>query len=157
MQNIHVCEVIESQFKDVSDLVKELLIELEPGGAEKLENMKLDEVTKKLLSSSKIFAFLAKHNDENIGVITLHECAAIYAGGIFGEISELYVRPEYRSSKIGELLLESAFEKGRMLGWKRLEVGSPPVNKSPRTIQFYEGKGFKITGSRLRYLLEQDP
>jgi GNAT superfamily N-acetyltransferase len=154
MQNIHVFEVLDRQFKDVSDLVKELLIELAPHTAEDLEQMKLDEIAKTLLSSSKIFAFLAKHNDENIGVITLHECAAIYAGGIFGEISELYVKPEYRSLKVGERLLESAFEKGRALGWKRIEVGSPASNKSPRTIQFYEGKGFKNTGSRLQCLLE---
>ncbi len=51
----------------------------------------------------------------NIGVITLHECAAIYAGGIFGEISELYVKPEFSSLKVGELLLASAIEYGKDL------------------------------------------
>ena len=154
MKNIHVVEVFDNHAKDVSELVKELLIELDPSAAEKLENMRLDEITQSLLSSSKIIAFLARDNNTSIGVITLHECAAIYAGGVFGEISELYVKPEYRSSQIGELLLKSAFEKGRILGWNRIEVGTPPANKSPRTIKFYEGKGFKCLGSRLRCVLK---
>ena len=152
MNNIVVIEVTDN-FKDVAKLVKDLLIELEPSARDEIENTRLDLVTKNLLDSSKIWAFLAKSNNESVGVITLHECAAIYAGGVFGEISELYVKPEFRSSNIGEILLNSALEKGNKLGWKRLEVGSPPPNQSPRTIKFYENKGFKCTGSRLRRLL----
>ena len=153
MQNIKVIEGSDNDFEDVSELVKNLLVELEPSAAAEIESMHLDQIARTLLTSSKIWALLAKHDDTTIGVITLHECAAIYAGGVFGEISELYVKPEYRSSKIGDLLLRSAIEKGRELGWKRLEVGSPPPNESPRTIKFYEDKGFKCTGSRLRCLL----
>lgn len=152
MHNIVVIEATDN-FKDVAELVKDLLIELEPSAIDEIENARLDLVTQNLLDSSKIWAFLAKSNNENVGVITLHECAAIYAGGVFGEISELYVKPEFRSSNIGELLLNSALEKGNELGWKRLEVGSPPPNESPRTIKFYENKGFKCTGSRLRRLI----
>ncbi len=154
MQNIKVVEACEKHFQQVADLVTELLIELEPCAAEKWHNMRLDQLTLSLLKSSKISAFLAMHEDTTIGVITLHECAAIYAGGVFGEISELYVKPEYRSSRIGDLLLNAAIDKGRELGWKRLEVGSPPANESPRTIQFYENRGFECTGARLRCLIE---
>lgn len=154
MQNIKVIEASENDFEDVSELVSDLLVELEPSAADKIESMRLEQVTRTLLNSSKIWAFLAKLDGTAIGVITLHECAAIYAGGTFGEISELYVKPEYRSLKIGDLLLSSATQKGRALGWKRLEVGSPPPNESPRTIKFYESKGFKCTGSRLRCLID---
>ncbi|WP_432470375.1 GNAT family N-acetyltransferase [Amphritea sp. HPY] len=116
--------------------------------------MQLGQVTQTLLSSSKIWAFLARHDEQTVGGITLHECAAIYAGGVFGEISELYVKPQYRSSEIGSLLLKAAIAKGRQLGWKRFEVGSPPSAESPGTIKFYEEKGFVCTGSRLRRLID---
>jgi len=152
MHKIEVIEVTDN-FKDVAELVKNLLIELEPSAEGGIESTDLESIAQKLLNSSKIWAFLAKYDNENVGVITLHECAAIYAGGVFGEISELYVKPEFRSSNIGELLLNSAIEKGNERGWKRLEVGSPPSNESPRTINFYENKGFECTGSRLRRLI----
>ncbi len=71
-------------------------------------------------------------------------------GGVFGEISELYVEPEFRALNIGELLLNSAIEKGKSLHWRRIEVGSPPPSESPRTIRFYENKGFICTGLRLK-------
>jgi ribosomal protein S18 acetylase RimI-like enzyme len=84
---------------------------------------------------------------------TLHECAAIYAGGVFGEISELYVKPECRSLKVGELLLTTVIEFGKTREWKRLEVGSPSSDDSPRTFNFYEKQGFQCTGARLRFLI----
>jgi len=152
MHNIEVKEATNN-FKDVAELVKNLLIELEPSAKDEIENAELEQIAQKLLNSSKIWAFLAKYNNENVGVITLHECAAIYAGGVFGEISELYVIPKFRSSNIGELLINSAIEKGNERGWKRLEVGSPPASESPRTIKFYENIGFECTGSRLRRLI----
>lgn len=152
MPNIEIKEATDN-YKDVAELVKYLLIELEPSAKKEIESTELESIAQKLLNSSKIWAFLAKYNNENVGVITLHECAAIYAGGVFGEISELYVKPEFRSSNIGDLLLNSAIKKGNELGWKRLEVGSPPSSESPRTIKFYENKGFECTGSRLRRLL----
>ncbi len=155
MQNIKIIEASDSEFSDVSELVKDLLVELAPDSKAEIENMPLEQIAQSLQSSSKIWAFLAKRDDTILGVITLHECAAIYAGGVFGEISELYVKPRYCSANVGDLLIRSAIEKGRELGWKRIEVGSPPANESPRTIKFYEDKGFKCTGSRLRCLIPE--
>jgi len=153
MENIQVVEASARDFETVSSLVQALLLELEPDAADEIRSMGIAQITDGLLKSSKISAFLALCGNQPIGVITLHECAAIYAGGVFGEISELYVKPEYRSLKVGALLLNSALEKGKALGWARLEVGSPPPNESPRTMQFYETNGFKCTGSRLRWLI----
>lgn len=153
MRNIEIVKVSNDDFQDVAELVKGLLIELEPSAKEEIENTPLSDIAKDLLTNSKIWAFLAQIDNMNIGLVTLHECAAIYAGGAFGEISELYVKPEFRSSKVGELLLSSAIEFAKVRGWKRLEVGSPPVNESPRTFKFYEKQGFQCTGSRLRFLI----
>jgi GNAT superfamily N-acetyltransferase len=153
MHNIKIVEATIYDFKDVAELVKKLLVELEPSAEIEIENTKLNDIAKDLLYSSKIRAFLAKKDNLNIGIITLHECAAIYAGGIFGEISELYVKPKFRSLKVGELLLSSAIEYGKKFGWKRLEVGCPALGESPRTFKFYEKQGFQCTGARLRFLI----
>jgi len=153
MCNIEIVEVTNEQSEDVAKLIEKFLIELEPSAEEDIRNTALNDITKELLTTSKIWAFLAKKDNMNIGLITLHECAAIYAGGVFGEISELYVKPEFRSLKVGELLLSTAIEYGKSRGWKRLEVGSPPLNESPRTFKFYEKQGFQCTGARLRFLI----
>lgn len=121
MNNITVIDA-RDKAKEVALLVKALLIELEPSAKNDIENSGIEKTAKDLLGEAKIWAFIAKSQDENISVITLHECAAIYAGGLFGEISELYVTPKFRSSNIGALLISSAMELAKELGWNRLEV-----------------------------------
>src|SRR5215475_2899520 len=81
------------------------------------------ETSRKLLAGPGVWAFLAETSEgEPAGVLTLNACAAIYAGGHFGEISELYVRPEYRSTSVGKKLIEAAVEFGKRQAWTRLEV-----------------------------------
>lgn len=153
MHDIEIIKMTAANYHDVANLVADLLIELQPSAKQEIQNTPIQSTTYELLIQSKIWAFLAKKDQAYIGVITLHECAAIYAGGIFGEISELYVKPEYRSLNIGEMLIKQAIVKGQELHWKRLEVGSPPTENSPRTIGFYQRNGFMCTGSRLRKLI----
>lgn len=57
----------------------------------------------------------------------LNECAVINSGGRFGEISELYVTPEYRAKGVGARWIEAAAAFGRDRGWPNLEVGAPRV------------------------------
>ncbi len=140
-------------YLEVAELVTLLLLELEPEAADEIKQMPLAETTQALLASKKIVALLAKQGDELVGGLTLHECAAIYAGGVFGEISELYVKPAFRSDAIGGQLLDAATEMGKSLGWQRLEVGTPPPESSPRTLAFYCKQGFEATGTRLRRLI----
>ncbi len=134
-------------------LVTALLAELEPGAEAELAAMSLPQQAQTLLADQLIFAFIARMADVPVGVITLHRCAALYAGGVFGEVSELYVMPEYRSLKIGEQLLDQATEFAAEQGWQRLEVGAPPQAEFPRAQRFYESNGFVCTGQRLRRLI----
>lgn len=150
MSKITIVKASKTDFQEVSSLIADLLVELEPEAADEIRDMNIPAIANELLEQSKIWAYIARSDDEPVGVITLHECAAVYAGGVFGEISELYVHPDYRSRKIGDMLIEAAVEKGRQMGWKRLEVGTPPESDFPRTIRFYERKGFIKTGSRLK-------
>jgi GNAT superfamily N-acetyltransferase len=89
------------------------------------------------------------NGDEVVGMINLNECAAIYVGGKFGEVTELYVKPDFRSQKIGEQLIAKASGFARERGWSVLEVGAPDAPRSQRTVNFYLNNGFSEIGPRL--------
>ena len=75
----------------VATLVFELLLELMPAYADTLTADALTPVAETLLDKDGgVWAYLAETGGGTaIGVLTLNECAAIYARGRFGEISEL--------------------------------------------------------------------
>jgi GNAT superfamily N-acetyltransferase len=102
-----------------------------------------------LRMTDRVWAFLAWDDDTSIGTILLNECVAIYANGVFGEISELYIDPNYRSRGVALNLLASATDFGRARGWSRLEVGTPLLPKWERTEKFYRNNGFNEVGLRL--------
>lgn len=153
LQKVTISQASASDAQDVARLVAALLLELEPQAKAELAAMRIPEQAKSLLADQLIYAFIARLADEVIGVITLHRCAALYAGGVFGEISELYVLPEYRSLKLGKQLVNHAVKFAAAQGWQRLEVGAPPLAEFSRTQQFYEANGFICTGQRLRKLV----
>jgi GNAT superfamily N-acetyltransferase len=144
-----------SEASIVAQLVIALLGELFPGEAVSLEEGTYTQVAEKLLlGHPRVWALLAIAKDgEPAGVLTLNECAAIYAGGVFGEISEIYVCPEYRSAGLGAKLVDAAVGFGRNQKWTRLEVGAPDLPRWRRTVDFYLDYGFKEIGPRLRYHL----
>lgn len=93
-------------------------------------------------------AFLAWREDQPIGFVTLSETRALYAGGVFGIVTELYVRPENRSQGIGARLLQVARSHAQQAGWVRLEVTTPPLPEFERALSFYQAHGFEIAGGR---------
>lgn len=137
----------------VALLVSSLLDELSDGrGATDEESIR--EITGELLQNGLVTAWLAEdEGDRPIGLITVNECAAIYAGGRFGEISELYIAPAHRSSGLGRRLIEAARDFGLAKGWGRLEVGAPGLPRWQRTVDFYQRRGFVMVGPRLKLLL----
>ncbi len=137
----------------VAGLVLELLSEIEPAYAETLTLHGLTGVAESLLAGGQgYWAFLAVDDEGGIvGVLTLNECAAIYANGLFGEIAELYVTPQWRSAKTGALLIDTAVAFGRDRGWSALEVGAPDLPQGQRAVNFYFGYGFKMSGPRLDF------
>ena len=98
-------------------------------------------------------AFLAINNTEKVvGILTLGESGAIYAGGKFGVIHEFYIDSGLRSQGIGKLLVEKAKQKSLDLNWNRLEVGAPPSPAWDRAKDFYLREGFQEIGPRLKWL-----
>ena len=135
----------------VAEFVCALLQEL--SGSESIDRSAVFATAKLLMMREQITAFVATQDGTPVGVITLHECAAIYAGGVFGEISELYVTPACRSQGVAAALLAAAHDEGVAQGWERLEVGAPTQPQWHRTLAFYEAQGFVETGPRLRRLI----
>ena len=134
----------------VGELAWQLMVELFPEDQAEFDKKTFISSAVDLLSrGERSWAFVAKIDGEIVALLTLNECTAIYAGGLFGEISELYVEPEHRSVGIGPRLLEAANDFAARRGWPVLEVGAPGMPKWQRTLDFYETNGFVVIGPRL--------
>lgn len=62
------------------------------------------------------------------------------------ELNNLAVLPEYRHQRIGEKLLTDAFEKVKLLGRDKIEIGI--VEENQRLRKWYESFGFVHTGTK---------
>ena len=136
----------------VAVLVGELLTEIMNTIGDQAFNFNLQETTERLaayLANETYFVFVARPGSgKPIGFVALSECHALYTEGTFGTIPELYVRPEYRTRKLGMRLVSEAKAFGAARGWKRLEVTTPPLPQFDRTLAFYEREGFAVAGGR---------
>lgn len=142
---------------EVAVMVGELLNEIMAAIGTPAFHFHRDETAARLrdfIHHEKYFVFVARNAGDLIGFVALYESHALYAEGRFGTIPELYVRPEYRSQKIGHQLLTHAKCFGAARGWQRLEVTTPPLPHFDNTVAFYEREGFAVTGGRkLKVLL----
>ena len=133
----------------VAELVLALLEELsapEPSG---YDAAGLTELALTLMRGGEVHGLLAWEGREPVGVLVLNGCASLYAGR-FGEITELYIKPAWRSAGVGQSLLEAAREFARGRAWTRLEVGTPELPAWARTAAFYRRNGFIETGARMK-------
>ncbi|MEM7211184.1 MAG: GNAT family N-acetyltransferase [Pseudomonadota bacterium] len=132
-------------------MISGLLTEL--SGGREIDTSEVLSTSQQLLNHGRVERLIAYVDEEPAGVLTLNECAAVYAGGRFDEITELYFKPEYRCHGIAALLLSEARSFAQTRGWKRLEVGAPDQPEWQRTLKFYQREGFIDIGSCLRLLL----
>ncbi|WP_328603305.1 GNAT family N-acetyltransferase [Amycolatopsis sp. NBC_00345] len=86
-----------------------------------------------------------------VGLVTASYQTAIRTGGPYAQIQELYVRPEARSSHVGEMLVTRLVETAST---GVFEVGLPGerFDKADRTREFYLHRGFSPIGPRMRYV-----
>jgi GNAT superfamily N-acetyltransferase len=104
--------------------------------------------------SGRFLAFLAKEESGAIiGVLTLSTSFALYAGGEYGVIDEMYVRPGYRCRGVGRQLVAAAAAIAREKRWFRLDVTGPEGQHGERAVRFYERLGFEFSGPKLRLLV----
>ncbi|WP_134015446.1 GNAT family N-acetyltransferase [Litoreibacter halocynthiae] len=90
----------------VARFVHALVDELSGGETATIEEV--FEITSRVVSDAGVIALIAYEDRQPVGAMTLNECKEIYAGGKFGETSELYVDPNHRSHGIAKQLLGSA-------------------------------------------------
>ena len=110
---ILVQQAVPAEFERVGILIFELLDELYPELGYK-RDVCIETAMNLLANGKSVWSFLATTSAQrDVGIVMLNECAAIYAGGRFGEISELYVVPDYRSKGVGARLIETAAAFGR--------------------------------------------
>ena len=147
------CNVVMADPTDsdvVGELVYALLFEFYADQSHLFPLDKMKKAAAELVGTeSGVWSFLAMSGGDVVGMINLNECSAVYAGGKFGEITELYIKPEFRSKRIGEELISQAKRFARERGWNALEVGAPDLPRSQRTVNFYLRNGFSEIGPRL--------
>ncbi len=145
-------QAIARDAQEVAVMVGELLTEIMSVTGVQAFHFDLVETTSRLkdfFDREKYFVFVARSGSGRLaGFIALYESYALYAGGAFGTIPELYVRPKHRAHGLGLHLVSHAKSFGVSRGWTRLEVTTPPLPQFHRTLAFYEREGFVISGGR---------
>jgi GNAT superfamily N-acetyltransferase len=139
-------------------LVEELLAELKDEGREfsGIDSSKMREDLELNLGLGRFLPLLARDETGTpIGVLTLSVGFAVYAGGEYGLIDEMYVKPEQRNRGAGRALVAAAVNLARERRWFRLDVTGPegPAGDAARAVNFYEKLGFEFTGPKLRLLV----
>ena len=98
------CSVITEFFRTL--LVDALLSEL--SGSPSRYDERLAAASHLLSRDNRVCGFVAFALQQPVGVIILSENASIYAGGMFGVITELYVVPAQRSAGVATKLVNAA-------------------------------------------------
>ncbi len=137
----------------IAEFIGELLddFNLKSGANFNIDLTEIKTTCQQLLPRENFAAFIAIETLGlvPIGMITIAQATAIYNGGDFGVITELYVKKNYRSTGIGKLLINEAIAFAKSKHWKKVEVGAPSKTDWPRTIEFYKKNGFEEKGPKL--------
>lgn len=148
---IVIRNAVPSDAPDIAELVGELLQEIMAVIGTKAFHCSVADTeacVQAWLADGTYTVLLACEGDTLGGFLALAECRALYVGGLFEIIPELYARPDWRSRGAGRQLVEEAKRVARSYGWARLEVTTPPLPQLDRTLAFYERQGFSVSGGR---------
>lgn len=143
----------KNQATSIIELLRELYLEL--GEEEESIQFLNPKFIEEILNSNLTDIYLVyNHNQEAIGIITLTQAQSIYAGGKYGLLDEMYVKPGYRSKNIGSQIIQNIKEIALAKQWKRIDVTAPTEERWKRTVEFYEKNGFVFTGPKLKFKLD---
>ena len=77
---------------------------------------------------NELVAFIAKHNDKIISVAYLHiiemPANSILLNGIYGEVLNVYTKPEYRGKGICTQLIKNLIDYGKRIGLGRVDLSA---------------------------------
>ena len=119
-------------------------------GREVCTDQEMQAVLERSLQEPTYQGFIARDTSgEALGYVGVNRRFAIYAGGTFLQITELFVSPKARRSGMATRLLTKAHAYARAVGASCIELGAPGIESHPETHAFYASQGFKVVGPRL--------
>jgi GNAT superfamily N-acetyltransferase len=134
----------------VAAATRALLSEL---GASRAEQVRVEGAFEAILERpSEATVLLAHDHDLPIGLLGVSWPLALRAGGRYGLIQELWVRPDRRRSATGRLLIDALVQHARRRHVSTIEVGLPRESFPglEQTHAFYARNGFELLGARMR-------
>lgn len=146
---IEIAPVTIGEYPEACSMIGELLdeiVQLSGQGFSEFDESSTLRLMAEGISSGNCWVWVAKEAQQLVGLISLSESFALYAGGKFGTITELYIRKPHRSKKVGERLIHEATQFAKQMNWQRLEVTTPPLPEFSRTLNFYQSNSFQISG-----------
>ncbi len=149
--NLSIDVASSSDAPTIAHLEKALLEEIMDATGQRhfdVDSQELMALAKKYIEEEKSTFIIAKSRQTAVGFIAVYESHALYAGGSYGTISELFVIKEKRSQGIGKRLLSKAREHLAGQNWSFFEVTTPPLPEFGQTINFYKNNGFEVSGGR---------
>ena len=81
--------------------------------------------------------FLASSNKKVAGCIALRKL-----GDTTCEIKRLFVRPDFRGLRLGQMLIEKALAEAKAIGYLRVRLDTLP-DKMPKAVELYQFYGFR--------------
>jgi GNAT superfamily N-acetyltransferase len=138
----------------VAGCVRELLVEL--GAASPPSDPALADVARALIDDPRTGAVLvAEAGDEVVGVLAASWQSAMHVPGRYAVIQDLWVKPSWRSRKVGAELIAALVALAHRQGVPRIEVGLPKETfaRIEATTAFYVENGFRPLGPRMRRVI----
>ncbi len=120
-------------------------------------DQKFRKYLKKAILKNGPYILLAEVDNEPVGFVTYEKSHVDYFDTKiveYGDIIELYVRPEYRKQGIGKQLMEEVERFFRDKGIEYLSLGCSTFNKD--ALDFYENFGFVNRQSLLYKSLQHE-
>ena len=155
MEKVKTLKLREATQKHIPEIIELLTaLYLELGEEQKSVQFLTNQLLIDVLNSGKTKIYLIKEDRLIIGIVTLTESYAIYSGGPYGSIDEMYIHHAFRGKGIGRWAIGELKHIGRARRWKRIDVTAPTDEKWIQTVKFYESCGFLFTGPKFKLELD---
>jgi ribosomal protein S18 acetylase RimI-like enzyme len=93
-------------------------------------------------------AFLGERDGKAAGLLVLRIVPTLSGADDWAEITEIYVRPQFRRRGIGRALVEAALDYGRRRGCREFHLLVDPSNEAGQA--FYADLGFQVDSWEMR-------
>lgn len=114
-----------------------------------LSSKKIDSLFQAVKSGSQVRLFVAEEQNQIVGYAVFIKAFSVEFFGIYGEIDEIYVEPQFRNKGIGTAFIKFIENLARSQNCQALYTVATPKNKKAQIL--YEKLGFSAI-PRITYL-----